>query len=77
MIVGRAVSTELLALPGSRSPRARGSHVLGCEVDELREYLIALGYRSGEHMHLDHIRPCSSFDLTQANGQAVSGLSVE
>jgi hypothetical protein len=51
-------------------------HLLGCTIDFFKQY-IADQFTSGmcweNHgkWHLDHIRPCGSFDLTKADQQAI------
>jgi len=50
--------------------KARSEELLGCTIDEFREYMKGLfteGMSWNNHgkWHIDHIRPLSSFDLTQ------------
>ena len=55
--------------------------LIGCTIEELKEHLqktaIKNGYNdfdinnySGKEYHIDHIKPCSSFDLSKPEDQA-------
>jgi hypothetical protein len=59
------------------SKKSRTLELLGCSIEQLREHL-EKQFKSGMNWdnygrggwHIDHIRPCSSFDLSQKEEQA-------
>jgi hypothetical protein len=64
-----------LALKGTRKS-ARTLELLGCTVEELRAHLesqfkpgMTWGNQGYRGWHIDHIRPCASFDLTDPEQQ--------
>lgn len=61
-------------LRGRTAKSARTEELLGCSVSELVEAWderYGLGWRSDSDMHIDHIRPCISFDLTNPVQQSL------
>jgi hypothetical protein len=65
----------LLAIKGSSKSKST-LELLGCTMDQLKQYIETLfkpGMTWGNHgkfgWHLDHIIPCSSFDLTDVEQQ--------
>lgn len=71
LLRGRIIGTIKRA-----SPRGRSIALLGCTVVEYRAYLESLfkpGMTWDNHgpkgWHIDHIRPCASFDLTKSEEQ--------
>ena len=49
-------------------------YMLGCSIEELRKYLeskfkIGMSWDNHGKWHIDHIRPCASFDLTDSEQQ--------
>jgi hypothetical protein len=65
----------LLAVKGSSKSKST-LELLGCNLDQLKQYIETLfkpGMTWGNHSkfgwHLDHIIPCSSFDLTDVEQQ--------
>lgn len=62
-----------LALNGL-SKSASTSNLLGCDVKALVEYwdrIYGKEWNNGNHFHVDHIRPCNSFDLTDPRQQFI------
>lgn len=54
--------------------RGKTLELLGCSVAELKDYLesnfhVGMSWDNYGRWHIDHIRPCSSFDLTQEKEQ--------
>ena len=64
-----------IALTAAGVKRAAASFDLtGCTVAELRQYLEAqftdgMSWENRSEWHIDHVRPCASFDLTDPEQQ--------
>lgn len=74
--IQRAISARLRNLVGCRISRKSSStfDLVGCTVPELithieSQFEAGMGWENREQWHIDHIRPCASFDLTDPEQQ--------
>lgn len=74
--VSAAISCRIRAVLSGRAKTSATAELLGCSIDELREHLESqwLPGMSWENWtkdgwHIDHIRPCSSFNLSDPEQQ--------
>ena len=76
LYIGRVLRHRVgMALRG-KARASKTKQLLGCSVDDLREHLekkFTRGMHWGNYgaWHIDHIRPCASFDLTDPEQQKV------
>jgi hypothetical protein len=62
------------ALKGKYKKSKKTRDILGCTVEELKKYIeskfkLGMSWEKRHLIHIDHIKPCSSFDLTKASEQ--------
>ncbi len=62
------------ALKGKYKKSKRTRDLLGCTVEELKKYIeskfkLGMSWEKRHLIHIDHIIPCSSFDLTKPSEQ--------
>jgi hypothetical protein len=67
---------RLLAVLGGKWKSASTLKLLGCTIDELKNHLASkfpegMSFENRNLWHVDHIRPCASFDLTDPEQQRV------
>jgi hypothetical protein len=63
------------ALKGKYKKSKRTRELLGCTVEEFKKYIECkfkpgMSWENRHLIHIDHIIPCSSFDLTKPEEQA-------
>jgi len=68
------ISTRIRRALERGSVRSKTVELLGCEISELRVYLQSLfqpgmSWENYGEWHIDHIRPCASFDLSDPGQQ--------
>ena len=70
------LSSRLRAALNGKSKSISTINLLGCSIEDLKIYLEkkfkkGMNWKNKHLIHIDHIRPCASFDLTEPEQQKI------